>query len=100
MLSLQEKTSESCFWASNTLVQNSCSFKFFRILEENCGADIISGKFKCETFVKNGVKNCRWVSYTFLQKPCSSKFFSILEENCGADIINGTFNCQMFVQNW
>ena len=56
--SLQEKASESCLWASNILVQKPCSFKFFSILEENCGADL-----------------SRWVSYTFLQKRCSFKSF-------------------------
>ena len=50
-LSLQEKTSESCLWASNTLVQKPCFLKFFSILKENCAANIINGTFKCKTFV-------------------------------------------------
>ena len=79
-LSLQEKTSETCLWVSNTFVQKPCSFKFFSILEENCGADL-----------------SRWVSHTFLQKRCSFKSFSISEENCAADIINETFKCKIFV---
>ena len=79
-LYLQEKTSESCLWASNTLVQKPCSFKFFGFLEENCGADL-----------------SRWVSHTFLQKRCSFKSFTILEENCAADIIDETFKCKSFV---
>ena len=79
-LSLQKKTSESCLWANNILVQKPCSFKFFSILEENCGADL-----------------SRWVSHTFLQKRCSFKSFSILEEKCAADIIHETFNCKTFV---
>ena len=79
-LSLQEKTSESCLWASNTLVQKPSSFKFFSILEENCGADL-----------------SRSVSHTFLQKCCSFKSFSILEENCASDITNETFKCKTFV---
>ena len=79
-VSLQGKTSESCLWASNTLVQKPYSFKFFSILKENCGADLN-----------------RWVRYTFLQKRCSFKSFSILEENCAADIIHETFKCKSFV---
>ena len=79
-LYLQEKTSESCLWASNNLVRKLCSFKFFSILEENCGADL-----------------SRWVSHTFLQRRCSFKSFSILEENCAADIITETFKCNTFV---
>ena len=64
----------------DTLIQKSCSFKIFSILEESCGADL-----------------SRWVSHTFLQKRCSFKSFSILEENCAADIINETFKCKTFV---
>ena len=75
-----KKTSESCLWASITLVQKPCSFKFFSILDENCGANL-----------------SRCVSHTFLQKRCSFKSFSILEENCAADIINGRFKCKTFV---
>ena len=73
------------------------SFKRFSILEENCGADINNGRFKCKTFVDKCCKNCLWVSYTFLQKFLSFKRFSILEENCGSDIKNGTFKCKLFV---
>ena len=49
---------KSCCWVSYTFLQKPCSFKFFSILEENCGADL-----------------SRWVSYTFLQKRCSFKSF-------------------------
>ena len=79
-LYVQEKTSESCLWASNTLIQKPYSLKSFKILEENCGADL-----------------SRWVSHTLLQKRCSFKSFSTLEENCVSDIINGTFKCKSFV---
>jgi len=87
-------------WVSYTFLQKFSFLKFFSILEENCGADIINGTFNCETFVRKWCKNGGWVSYTFLQKPCFFTFFNILEENCGADIINGTFNCETSVQKW
>ena len=32
-------------------LQKPCFLKFFSILEENCGTDIINGTFKCKTFV-------------------------------------------------
>ena len=87
-------------WVGHTFPQKPRSFKFLSILEENCGADIINGTFKCKTFVfllSNAAKKGRWVGYTFPQKPKTFKFLSISEENCGADIINVTFKCKTFV---
>ena len=75
-LSLQEKTSESCLWASNTLVQKPCSFKFFSILEENCGADIINGTFNCETFVH---KWCKKLPLSKLYLPTKALFFQVFQ---------------------
>ena len=83
-------------WVGYTFLQNFLSFKRFSILEENCGADIKNGAFKCNIFVDKCYKKGRWVDYTFPQKPRSFKFLSILEENCGANIINGTFKCKTF----
>ncbi len=71
-LSLQEKTSESCLWASNTFVQNPYSFQFFSILEENCAADIINETFKCKIFVGKCCKK-RPLSKSYL--PTKAKFF-------------------------
>ena len=81
-LSLQEKTSESFLWANNTFVQKPCSFQFFSILEENCGADL-----------------SRWVSHTFLQKRCSFKSFSILEENCVPTSLMKHLNVRLLLAN-
>ena len=75
-LSLQEKTSESCLWASNTLVQKPCSFKFFSILEENCAADIINETFKCKTFVGKCCKK-RPLSKSYL--PTKALFFQVFQ---------------------
>ena len=97
---LFKKNSESCLWASNTFLQKICSFKFFSILEENCGADIIHGKFNCETFVHKWCKKLPLSKLYLPTKAKSFKFFSILEENCSADIIDGTFKCETFVDKW
>ena len=72
-LSLQEKTSENCFWASNTLVQKPCSFKFFSILKENCAADMIDEIFKCKSFVGKCCKK-RPLSKSYF--PTKALFFS------------------------
>ena len=90
-LVLLTKAAKNGRWMSYTFLQKLSSLKFYSILEENCGADIIiNGTFKCKIFA-NTAKNGRLVSYSFLQKLSSFKFCSILEENCGADINNGTF---------
>ena len=75
-LYLQEKTSESCLWASNTLVQKPCSFKFFSILEENCAADIINETFKCNTFVG---KCCKKRPLSKLYLPTKPLFFQVFQ---------------------
>ena len=75
-LYLQEKTSESCLWASNTLVQKPCSFKFFSILEENCAADIFNEIFKCKSFFGKCCKR-RPLSKSYL--PTKALFFQIFQ---------------------
>ena len=87
-------------WVGYTFPQKPKSFKFLSISEENCGADIINGTFKCKIFefcCQMLQKRGRWVLYTFPQKLLSFKRFSILEENCNADIINVAFKCRTFV---
>ena len=75
-LSLQEKTSESCLWASNTLVQKPCSFKFFSVLEENCAVDIINETFKCNIFVG---KCCKKRPLSKLYLPTKALFFQVFQ---------------------
>ena len=75
-LSLQEKTSERCLWASNTLVQKPFSFKFSSFLEENCAADIINEAFKCNTFVG---KCCKKRPLSKLYLPTKVSFFQVFQ---------------------
>ena len=51
-LVLLTKSAKNGRWVSYTFLKKLSSFKFSNILEENCGADIINGTFKCETFVE------------------------------------------------
>tara|TARA_Y100000590_G_scaffold268661_1_gene301727 strand:+ start:414 stop:704 length:291 start_codon:yes stop_codon:yes gene_type:complete len=50
-LVLLTKAAKNGRWVSYTFLQKLSSFKFCRILEENCGADINDRAFKCKTFV-------------------------------------------------
>ena len=53
-------------WVSYTFVQKPCSFKRFSISEENCGADIINGTFKCKNFVDKCCKKWSLSEYVLL----------------------------------
>ena len=53
---LLTNTVKNSRWVSYTFIQKSCSFKCFRILEENCGADIINGTCECKFFVDRWCK--------------------------------------------
>ena len=63
-------------WVSHIFLR-PCFLKFFSILEENCGTNIINGTFKCRLLLANALKSGRWVSYTFLQKPSLFNLFWI-----------------------
>ena len=71
-LFVQEKSLESCLWAINTFLRKAASLKFFSILEENCGADILNGTFNCEIFVH---KWCKKRPLSKLYLPTKALFF-------------------------
>ena len=62
------------FWVTYTFLQKPSSFKLISILEENCGADIINGTFKCKTFVD---KCCKKALLSGLYFPTKVKFFQV-----------------------
>eukprot|EP00493_Phyllostaurus_siculus_P009265 UN09380 len=62
-LVLLTKSAKNDRWVSYTFLKKLSSFKFSNILEENCGADIINGTFKCKTFVD---KCCKRRSFEWL----------------------------------
>ena len=59
-------------WVSHTFLQKHCSFKSFRILEENCGTDITNGTFKCKSFVG---KCCKKRPLSKIYLPTKAKSF-------------------------
>ena len=91
---LLTNVAKNSLWMVYTFLQKLLFFLSFSILEENCGANIKDGTFKCKFLLINVAKNCLWVGYCFLQTPLSQfESFNILEEHCDADIKNGTFKC-------
>ena len=92
-----DKCCKKIFWVAYTFLQKPSFLKFFSILEENCGADIINGTIKCKFLLTNVSQNVFWVSYTFLQKLSSFKFYNNLEENCVVDINTEAIKCKTFV---
>ena len=63
-------------WVSYTFLQKRCSFKSFSILEENCAAEIISGTFKCKSFVG---KCCKKRPLSKLYLPTKALFFQVFQ---------------------
>ena len=63
-------------WISQTILQKSCSFKSFSILEENCAADIIYATIKWKTFVGKRCKK-RPLSKSYL--PTKTLFFQVFQ---------------------
>ena len=69
-----DKCFKNCFWVGHTFLQKLLSFKRFSILEENCGADIKNGAFKCNIFVDKCYKK-RWLSGSYF--PTKAKIFQV-----------------------
>ena len=66
-LVLMTKAAKNGRWVSYSFLQKLSSFKFCSILEENCGADINNGTFKCKTFVEKCCKKrpFEWVILSY-----------------------------------
>ena len=69
---LLTNVAKKSFWVGYTFLQNPLYFSRFNILEENCGADIKNGTFKCKTFVD---KCCKKLSLDGLYFPTKAPFF-------------------------
>ena len=73
-LVLLTKGAKNGRWVSYSFLQKLSFFKFYTILEENCGADIINEAIKCKTFVDNCCKSCLLSGLYF---PTKAKFFQV-----------------------
>ena len=73
-LVLLTKAAKNGRWVSYTFLQKLSSFKFCRILEENCSADINDRAFKCKTFVDKCWKkrSFEWVILSYKSQVLSS----------------------------
>merc|ERR1711963_1028465 len=61
-------------WVSYAFLQKLSSCKFYSILEENCGADIINTTFKCKTFVDEccNKSSSEWLILSYKSQVLSS----------------------------
>ena len=88
-------------WVSYTFLQKLSSCKFYSILEENCGADIINRTFKCKTFVDKCCKkrSFEWFILSY-KRQVLSKFSSfekkIVVPTSIMEQLNVSFCWQMF----
>ena len=88
------------FWSSYAFVQIAFSQDFMRILEENCGGDIVDRRRRFNSFVENTAKKVFWFRYTFVERLRSLHFLSFYKKIVASsvDINNGRINCKNVVE--
>ena len=77
-----------------TFLQKPSSSKFLSILEENCGADIINGTFKCKTFADKCCKKSLLSALGAVKKMTSGIVSKNRLERGGSDL--WVKNCASF----